>query len=72
MHLKELGKDVPGNLSGTAKDETSVPVGQGVVGFPALLREAVKQGIGLFYIEDESKQVADQVPLSIHYLNSLK
>lgn len=72
VHLKDLGKDVPGNLSGTAKDETSVPVGQGVVGYPALLREAVKQGISLFYIEDESKQAVDQVLLSIQYLNSLK
>ncbi len=72
LHLKDLRKDVPGNLSGGAVDETSVPVGNGAVEFPALLREAIKQGIKFFYIEDEAKNAIDQIPLSKKYLESLK
>ena len=72
LHLKDLRNDIPGNQTGGAPDETSVPIGQGTVGYPALLREAVKQGIKLFYIEDESKNAANQVPISIQYMNSLK
>lgn len=72
LHLKDLCKDVPGNLTGGAPDETSVPVGYGEVEYPSLLREAVKQGVNLFYIEDEAKNAVDQIPLSIQYMKSLK
>ena len=72
MHLKDLRKDTPGDLTGGARDETSVPVGNGAVEFPALLREAVKQGIKFFYIEDEAKNAIDQIPLSKKYLDTLK
>jgi sugar phosphate isomerase/epimerase len=72
VHLKDLRNDVPGSLTGSAPDETSVPVGYGEIGYPALLREAVKQGIKLFYIEDEAKNAVDQIPLSMHYIESLK
>jgi sugar phosphate isomerase/epimerase len=72
VHLKDLRTDVPGNLRGEAPDETSVPIGYGAIEFPSLLREAVKQGIKLFYIEDEAKNAIDQIPLSKKYLESLK
>ncbi len=72
MHLKDLRKDVSGNQTGGAPENTSVPIGQGAIDFPSLLREAVKQGIRFLYIEDESKNSVDQVPLSIQYMNSLK
>jgi sugar phosphate isomerase/epimerase len=72
VHLKDLRHYVPGNLTGSASDNTSVPLGKGQIDFPPLLREAVKQGITHFYIEDESKNAVNQVPQSIEYLKSLK
>ena len=72
LHFKDLRKDVPGNLSGGAADETSVPVGYGEIEYPALVREAIKQGFKYFYIEDESKNAVDQIPLSKKYLETLK
>jgi sugar phosphate isomerase/epimerase len=72
VHLKDLRRGVPVGLSGTAADETSVALGAGVVNFPALLREAVKQNIKFYFIEDEAKEAIDQVPVSLKYLKTLQ
>jgi sugar phosphate isomerase/epimerase len=72
MHLKEINHDVPGNNTGSAPDETSVSLGRGVTDWPRLLRLAQKMGTKKYYIEDEAKNAADQVPFSIKYLETLK
>lgn len=72
MHLKELRNDTPGNNSGSAADETSVPLGKGVTNWPVILRQAVKSGTKKFYIEDEAKNAIEQIPVTINYLNSLR
>jgi sugar phosphate isomerase/epimerase len=72
MHLKELRHDIPGNNTGLAPDATSVSLGRGVTNWPVLLRQAVKSGVRKFYIEDESKNATDQVPVTLSYLKSLK
>ena len=72
IHLKDLRPDIPVSFTGQAADETSVPLGAGVVNFPALLREAVKQKVKLYFIEDEAKEAIDQIPESLVYLKSLR
>jgi sugar phosphate isomerase/epimerase len=72
MHLKELRRDVTGNNTGSATDETSVALGRGVTNWPALLRLARKHGVKKYYIEDEAKDAIVQVPLTVSYLNSLR
>lgn len=72
MHLKEIRHDVIGNNSGSAPDETSVPLGRGVTNWPELLRLANKLGVKKYYIEDESKEASRQLPLTIFYLKSLR
>jgi hypothetical protein len=39
---------------------------------PAILREAKKVGIKHYFIEDESSNIIEQLPISIAYLKSLK
>jgi len=72
MHLKDLRKGVKGNLSGGTPVENDVALGTGQIDLPAVLKAASKAGIQHYYIEDESPNIAVQVPQSIAYLKSLK
>jgi sugar phosphate isomerase/epimerase len=72
VHIKDLRKGTPISGTGHAADETSVPAGAGIVDFPAVLREAGKQRIKLYFIEDEAKEAIDQIPLTIRYLKTLR
>ena len=72
MHLKDLRKGIPGNLSGGTPEENDVALGTGVINMPAVLRAAKKAGIKHYYIEDESPSFATQVPQSLAYLKSVK
>jgi sugar phosphate isomerase/epimerase len=72
MHLKDLRKGAPKNLTGGTGPENDVPLGQGEEDIPAVLREARKIGIEHFFIEDESVDPTVPVPQSIKYLRSLK
>ena len=72
MHLKELRRDIPGNNSGSAPDETSVALGRGATNWPLLLRQSVKSGVKKYYIEDEAKDAKDQIPVTVSFLNSLR
>jgi sugar phosphate isomerase/epimerase len=72
MHLKDLRKGAPKNLTGLTGPENDVPLGMGEVDIPAILKEAKKIGIKHYFIEDESNQVNEQVPQSIAYLKGLK
>ena len=71
IHLKDLRKGAPKNLTGLTGPENDVPLGQGQVDIPGVLREARKIGIKHYFIEDESNDPATQVPESIKYLTSL-
>jgi sugar phosphate isomerase/epimerase len=71
IHLKDLRKGVVGDLSGGTALENDVTLGTGQLDFPAILRAAKKVGVKHYYIEDESPNVATQVPASIRYLKSL-
>ena len=72
-HLKDIQK---GTLlcdpTGTAPDETSVTLGQGMIDWPGVLREANSQGVRHHFIEDEHPESEKQIPLSLQYLANLK
>ncbi|GAB3642488.1 sugar phosphate isomerase/epimerase family protein [Spirosoma arcticum] len=72
MHLKDLRKGIPGDLSGGTSVENDVALGTGAINMPAVLKAAKKAGIKHYYIEDESSSFATQVPQSMAYLKSVK
>ena len=72
MHLKDIRKGAKlGDLSGHAPEETSVPVGRGMLNFPAIVRVARNIGVKRYYIEDEAPGAASNIPVSLRYLKSL-
>lgn len=72
MHLKDLKKGVKGDLTGGTPPENDVPLGQGQVNIPEILKLAKKAGIKHYFIEDESNKEYQQMPVSIAYLKSLR
>jgi sugar phosphate isomerase/epimerase len=73
LHLKDLKKGAgPGNISGSAPDEDSVAVGDGVIPWAEVLSAARRQGCEKYYIEDESPDAAKQILRSLEYLSSLR
>jgi sugar phosphate isomerase/epimerase len=72
MHLKDRKRGTPDSLNGRADVECNVVLGQGDVGIEAIMREAKKNGIAHYFIEDESSRSLEQIPLSLAYLKSLK
>jgi sugar phosphate isomerase/epimerase len=72
-HLKDLRKGTKiGDPTGQAPDELSVPLGQGMIDIPGILRAANKDGVKSHFIEDEHPEAQTQVPRSIEYLASLR
>src|SRR6202012_5318510 len=54
VHLKQMRYGEPtGVYTGSAPDESSVPLNKGVMDFPAIMRTALQMGAQHFYIEDE-------------------
>lgn len=72
LHLKDLKKGVVGDLSGKTPVENDVALGTGQIDLPAVLKAAKKAGVLHYYIEDESPNIATQVPQTIAYLKSLE
>src|ERR1700733_6683993 len=72
MHLKDLKKGAPRNLTGLTGPENDVPLGQGEEDIPAILKEAKVIGVTHCFIEDESADPTVPVPQSIRYLKGLK
>jgi len=73
MHLKDISKGTPlGDPTGSAPDETSVPLGQGQVDWPVVIKAAKAGGTKMFYIEDEHPKAEEQVPITLKYLAELK
>ncbi|MDQ3013223.1 MAG: sugar phosphate isomerase/epimerase [Acidobacteriota bacterium] len=72
MHMKDMQKDLKGDLTGHADVETNVAIGTGRIDYTAVVKEARKQGVKYLFIEDESSRSMTQVPVSLKYLNSIK
>jgi sugar phosphate isomerase/epimerase len=69
MHLKDMKKgDVPPKID----LRSSVALGSGQLDMPALLRAAKREGVKYYFIEDESPDVLQQLPLSLAYLEKLR
>jgi sugar phosphate isomerase/epimerase len=71
MHVKDLRKGVAGDLTGGTPAENDVPVGTGQGNWKQIIKLAKKNGVEQCFIEDESNQEEQFVPLSIAYLRSL-
>ncbi len=72
MHLKDLKKGIKGDLTGGTPAENDVPLGEGQVNIPEILKIAKKIGIKHYFIEDESNKEYQQMPVSIAYLKGLR
>ena len=72
MHVKDLRKGATKNFTGGAPDEDSVPLGQGEVDWKAVLQAAQRARVEHYFIEDEAKNAADQIPQTLRYLEGLK
>jgi sugar phosphate isomerase/epimerase len=71
LHLKDLKKGVAGDFSGKTPVENDVALGTGQLDLPAILKAARKAGVQHYYIEDESPNIATQVPQTIQYLKTI-
>ena len=72
MHVKDLRKDVVGDLTGGAKDDTSVAIGAGKVNWAAVMKAAKKAGVKYYFIEDEAETAPMQIPQSLRFLEGLR
>ncbi len=68
MHVKDLKKGVKGDLSGKTATDNDVALGTGQVNIAEIIKAAKASSIKYYYIEDESNNTGQQVPISITYL----
>jgi len=73
MHIKDMQKGLalPAGSSGAPKD-SDVAAGQGQLDLPAIFKAAMKSGMEIYYIEDESTKPWEQIPATLQYLSSMK
>lgn len=71
MHIKDLKKGVPHDLTGKTDQNNDVCVGTGQTDWPAVMKAARAAGIKWYFVEDESSSVETQIPCSLHYLEGL-
>ena len=73
MHIKDMKPGIPrGSLSGGLPAEQQAVIGEGQVDWAALMAAAERDGLELYYIEDESTNPVGNVPRSIAYLEALR
>jgi len=72
VHLKDIRKGVPNDLTGGTDTHNDVAVGTGQLNYPEIIRAANAVGIKHYFIEDESPNHAAQIPVTIAYLRSLR
>jgi sugar phosphate isomerase/epimerase len=72
MHVKDMKKGTERNLSGGSNVNNDVPIGTGEMDWPAILAAAKNAGVKWYFIEDESDEVARQIPQSLYYLKNVK
>ena len=68
LHLKDRRKGTPVSPSGNAPDDTSVALGTGNADIAKVIKEARKQGIRYWFVEDESEEVLTQLPQSLKFV----
>lgn len=74
VHLKDIAKGM--NIcapDGSAPDESSAILGQGMIDFPTFLRAAAATGsVKWYFIEDENPDALKQIPASVRYLRGIR
>jgi sugar phosphate isomerase/epimerase len=72
-HLKDMQKGTKVcDPTGSAPDETSVVLGDGMIDIPGVLRAANQAAVKYHFIEDEHPESEKQIPRSLEYLASLR
>ncbi|MBC7904292.1 MAG: sugar phosphate isomerase/epimerase [Gemmatimonadaceae bacterium] len=71
MHVKDLRKGIAHDFSGTTPVENDVALGTGQINIPEVIKAAKNSSIKYYYIEDESNEVAAQLPVSLAFLKKL-
>ena len=73
MHIKDMKPGVPrNNLSGGLAAELQSVIGEGQVNWSDVMAAAQKDGLELYYLEDETPDPITNVPKSITFLERLK
>jgi sugar phosphate isomerase/epimerase len=73
MHLKGMRDSTPtGWITGHSPVTNDVALGTGRIDYLPVLKAAKKAGVKWYFIEDESPQSEQQIPQSLHYLETLK
>jgi sugar phosphate isomerase/epimerase len=73
LHVKDMVKGLslpPGSYG--SDNATNVAVGTGQIDWPSVFKAAKASGGEIYYIEDESPKVWEQLPKSLAYLSALK
>jgi sugar phosphate isomerase/epimerase len=69
MHLKDMRKGTPnGMLNGSSDTRNDVILGTGELDLPGILHAAEQDKVKYYFIEDESPDSVQQIPLSLKYL----
>lgn len=68
MHVKDMKKDVKGDLTGKSNVNNDVALGTGQMNWPAILAAAKRAGVKWYFIEDESDHSTEQIPQTLRYL----
>ena len=71
MHVKDLKKGVKGNLSGKTATDNDVALGTGQVNIAEIVKAAKASSIKYYYIEDESNNTGQQLPVTLVYLKKV-
>lgn len=72
VHLKDIKKGIPDDLTGGTDTRNNVALGTGQINYPEVLKAARKIGIKHYFIEDESPNHAAQMPVTVAYLRHLR
>jgi sugar phosphate isomerase/epimerase len=73
MHVKDMKKGTPtGLLTGHSDVTNDVPLGTGMMNWPAILKAVQQAGVKWYFIEDEAPTAIEQIPQSIRFLERVK
>jgi sugar phosphate isomerase/epimerase len=73
MHIKDLSMGMgTGDYSGSAPDSSSVVAGKGQVNWKEVMDAAIQVRVKQFFIEDESPDALQQVPLTLEYFRHMQ
>ncbi|MHB8521236.1 MAG: sugar phosphate isomerase/epimerase family protein [Limisphaerales bacterium] len=73
MHLKDMRQGTKtGELTGHSDVRNDVALGTGQLEVPAILDAARHAGVRWYFLEDESPSSAEQIPVSLRYLERVR